>query len=65
MITIITNGKDPRKVFRFVCSRCGCVYTATADECNPIFSYVHGIGVELKCPIPFCDCINRSFETIN
>ena len=32
MIRIVTNGKDQRRIFRFVCERCGCVYDATEDE---------------------------------
>lgn len=32
MIRIITNGKDRRRIFRFVCEQCGCVYDATEDE---------------------------------
>lgn len=32
MIAIVTNGKDRRRIFRFVCKQCGCVYDATEDE---------------------------------
>lgn len=32
MIEIVTNGKDRRRIFRFVCKQCGCVYDATEDE---------------------------------
>ena len=32
MIAIVTNGKDPRRIFRFVCKQCGCVYDASDDE---------------------------------
>lgn len=65
MITVITNGKDQRRVFRFVCKDCGCVYKATEDECTPIFTYYVAGGMELECPMPFCNCNNQSFETIN
>ena len=65
MITIITKGKDRRRTFRFVCKDCGCVYKSTEDECIPFFTYSCKSGVELECPMPFCNCINRSFETIN
>lgn len=36
MIAIVTNGKDRRRIFRFVCKQCGCVYDATEDEGNYI-----------------------------
>lgn len=36
MVRIITNGKDRRRIFRFVCKQCGCVYDATEDEGNYI-----------------------------
>ena len=65
MIAIVTKGQDRRQIVRFVCEQCGCVYDATEDECSQIFNRVYGIGFELKCPMPFCDCINRSFEPIN
>lgn len=65
MIRIVTNGKDRRRIFRFVCEQCGCVYDATEDECHRFVNYADGIGFELKCPMPFCDCINRSFMPIN
>lgn len=65
MITVITNGKDPRRVFRFVCKNCGCVYKATEDECTPIFTYSDGVAMELECPMPFCTCTNRSFKPIH
>lgn len=65
MITIITKGKDRRRIFRFVCKACGCVYDATEDECKRFVSYQDGIGFELKCPMPFCDYTNRAFEPIN
>ena len=32
MITIVENGKDTRRIFRFVCKQCGCVYDASEDE---------------------------------
>ena len=32
MITIVENGKDKRRIFRFVCKQCGCVYDASEDE---------------------------------
>ena len=32
MITIVENGKDRRRIFRFVCKQCGCVYDASEDE---------------------------------
>ena len=32
MITIVENGKDIRRIFRFVCKQCGCVYDASEDE---------------------------------
>lgn len=32
MIKIVSNGKDRRRIFRFVCKQCGCVYDATEDE---------------------------------
>ena len=32
MITIIENGKDTKRIFRFVCKQCGCVYDASEDE---------------------------------
>lgn len=32
MIAIVTNGKDRRRIFRFACKQCGCVYDATEDE---------------------------------
>lgn len=32
MIEIITNGKDRRRIFQFVCKQCGCVYDASDDE---------------------------------
>lgn len=32
MIAIVTNGKDQRRIFRFVCKECGCVYEASEDE---------------------------------
>lgn len=65
MITIVANGKDPRRVFRFVCRNCGCVYKATEDECTQIFTYYDGNGVELECPMPFCTYNNQSFRPIN
>lgn len=64
MITIITKGKDRRRIFRFVCKDCGCVYKATEDECTPIFTYTNVGGMELKSPMLFCNCNNKSFETI-
>lgn len=53
MIRIVTNGKDRRRIFRFVCKQCGCVYDATEDEGNYITStsmstiepYITEIGV--------------------
>lgn len=36
MITIVENGKDKRRIFRFVCKHCGCVYDASEDEGNLI-----------------------------
>ena len=65
MINIIKQGEDPRQVFRFVCMNCGCIYTATEDECTTILTRGDWLGVELKCPMPFCSCIVRSFEPIN
>lgn len=32
MIKIVSNGKDRRRIFRFVCKQCGCVYDASEDE---------------------------------
>lgn len=32
MINVIEQGKDQRRIFRFVCEQCGCVYDATEDE---------------------------------
>ena len=32
MIAIVENGKDTRRIFRFVCKQCGCVYDASEDE---------------------------------
>ena len=32
MITIVENGKNTRRIFRFVCKQCGCVYDASEDE---------------------------------
>lgn len=32
MIEIVANGKDRRRIFRFVCKQCGCVYNASEDE---------------------------------
>ena len=32
MITIVENGKDRRRICRFVCKQCGCVYDASEDE---------------------------------
>ena len=32
MIKIVSNGKDRRRIFRFVCEQCGCVYDASEDE---------------------------------
>lgn len=32
MINVIEQGKDKRRIFRFVCEQCGCVYDATEDE---------------------------------
>lgn len=84
MIRIITNGKDRRRIFRFVCKQCGCVYDATEDEGNyitctsmsTIEPYItkigenetktlRYIGMESECPMDFCHCKNKSFETIN
>ena len=65
MITVITNGKDQRRVFRFVCKDCGCVYKATEDECTPIFTYSGVGGMELECPMLFCICKNKSFDIMN
>lgn len=77
MITIVTNGKDRRRIFRFVCEDCGCVYDATEDEGElltklsmpifmPGFNEI-GIneGMELECPMAFCRCKNKSFNVIN
>lgn len=36
MITIVENGKDTRRIFRFVCKQCSCVYDASEDEGNLI-----------------------------
>ncbi len=32
MIAIVAKGQDRRRIFRFVCKKCGCVYDATEDE---------------------------------
>lgn len=32
MITVIKQGKDQRRIFRFVCKQCDCVYDASEDE---------------------------------
>lgn len=65
MIAIVTNGKDPRRIFRFVCKDCGCVYDATEDECDPIFNHYNIAGMKLMCPMPFCICVNESLNVIN
>lgn len=65
MIRVVTNGKDPRRVFRFVCKDCGCVYEATEDECDLIFNYPDVVGMELMCPMAFCICRNTSLNVIN
>ena len=31
MIAIVENGKGTRRIFRFVCKHCGCVYDASED----------------------------------
>ena len=36
MINVVVQGKDRRRIFRFVCKQCGCVYDATEDEGNCI-----------------------------
>lgn len=53
MINVVVQGKDRRRIFRFVCKECGCVYDATEDEGNYITStsmstiepYITEIGV--------------------
>lgn len=49
MIKIVSNGKDRRRIFRFVCKQCGCIQ----------------VGMELVCPMTFCRCKNTSFDIVN
>ena len=84
MITIVENGKNRRRIFRFVCKQCGCVYDATEDEgelitisskttFNPDFNdigvneikEIQRVGMELECPMTFCQCKNTSFDIVN
>lgn len=76
MIAIVTKGKDRRRIFRFVCKQCGCVYDATEDEGVLITEtskttgtyvgfYSPKVSMELECPMAFCRCKNTSFNIMN
>lgn len=66
MIRIIKNGEDYRRVFRFTCASCGCVYDATEDEGDTCEIYIdNGIPAKLmtlECPMAFCKTINTSSD---
>lgn len=84
MINVVVPGKDQRRIFRFVCKQCGCVYNASEEEgrlimrsskttFDPDFNKIgtneikelQEVGMELECPMGFCQCKNTSFDIIN
>ncbi len=84
MINVIEQGKDKRRIFRFVCKQCGCVYDASEDEgkliaisskttFDPDFNEIginevkelQQVGMEIECPMTFCQCKNTSFDIVN
>lgn len=56
MIRIVKNGEDRRRVFRFTCRSCGCIYDATEDEGDMRWVY----EMTLECPMAFCRTVNTS-----
>lgn len=63
MIRILEEGRDQRRVFKFVCRQCGCVYIATEDE-ESLHTDAEEI-LHVRCPMAYCNTVNKSTIVLN
>lgn len=63
MIRILEEGKEQRRVFKFVCRQCGCVYIATEDEAAALADEKETLYT--RCPMAYCNTMNKSAIILN